>query len=84
MKAIKTWYNPELETVTKKSSINLTSLFSWITVLVVMASFWTAVAVAYKRDYVPHAIAKIENKEKKVLAAHRTIQKKTGGTHTLI
>ena len=84
MKTINNWYNPKAEKTTKKSRINLTSLFSWIAVLVVIVSFWASVAVVYKKDYVPHAIARIENKEKKILAAHKTVQKKIGGTHTLI
>ena len=84
MKTIKTWYNPGQTQPAEKSRISLTSLFSWLTVLLVIVLFWSAVAVGYKRDYVPHAIAKIENKEKKFLAAHRTLQKKLGGTHSWI
>lgn len=84
MKTIKSWYNPEQNKTNQNSKISLTALFSWITVLMVIVLFWAGVAVVYKRDYVPNAIAKIEHKEKKFLAAHKTLQKKLGGTHTMI
>ena len=81
---MKNWYNPAQNKASNNTRISLMSLFSWVAVLMVIVLFWTSVAVAYKRDYVPHAIAKIEHKEKTFLASHKSLQKKLGGTHTMI
>ena len=84
MRKIITWYNPAQKRCANTSRINLISLFSWLAVLMVIVLFWTAVAVACKGDYVPHAIAKIEHQEKKFLVAHKTLTKKTSGMHSFI
>jgi hypothetical protein len=76
MKIIQKFYNPAANNKGKLPRISLTSLFSWITVLAVIVLFWSGVAEVYKKDYVPRAIAKIEHKEKKFLATHKTLQKK--------
>ncbi len=84
MEIIKTWYNPASKKWSNKSKISMTALFSWLTVMMVIVMFWAAAAFIYKRNYVPQAIAKIEHKEHRFLAAHKSMQKKLGGTHSLI
>ena len=85
MQTIKAWYNPKSHKANNKSKISTIALFSWLSVLVVIVMFWSAIAVGFKRDYVPRAIAKVEHKERKFLASHKSLQKKLGnGTHSLI
>ncbi len=64
--------------------ISITALLSWITVMVVIGMFWAGVAVVYKKDYIPHTVAKIEHKEKKFIAAHKALQKKLTGIRSLV
>ena len=82
MKTINTFYNPR----SKKTSdgLSITSILSWTTVLVVILMFWAGIAVVYKKDYVPHAVAKIEHKERKFLATHKAIQKRLTGIRGLV
>ena len=84
MKTIKSWYNPAQNKCANEKRVSVVSLFSWVAVLMVIVMFWSGVAVAYKKDYVPHAIAKIEHKEKKFLANHKAIQKKLSGIRSMV
>ncbi len=82
MKKITTVYNPDSINHKKSARISLISLISWLTVLVVIVMFWAGVAVVYKKDYVPHAIAKLEHREKKFLATHKTLHRKLTGNRS--
>ena len=64
------------DTKKEKSKINKTVLFTWITVMMLTVFFWSGVAFIYKQDYVPHAVAKLQQKQEKFLDKHKALQKK--------
>ena len=66
------------------NSINITSLLSWISVFMVVFIFWSAIIFVCEKDYVPHAIAKIEHKEKHFMASHKILQKRFTGFYNLV
>ena len=83
MKIISAFYNPASNNK-KQPLISVVSLLSWITVLFVIAIFWLGIAVVYKRDTIPHTIAKIEHKEMKFLASHKALHKRITGIRSLV
>lgn len=68
----------------EKFRLNKTALFSWIAVLAVTLVFWAVVAVAYRDDYVPRAVAKIHHKEQRFFANHKALQRKMAGIRNSI